>query len=73
MCNCNYNQGFAGPRCYVRNAQSCAPRSSKRHTYIRHQIPTPIIGWCGKHTHPNLFTFKTNGSYAGRYRNNCNI
>lgn len=37
-------------------------------TYKRIGSKTPIISWAGRHTHPSLFMYKTNGSYAGRNR-----
>lgn len=46
----------------------CGSGQSGRNTYVRRTNQMPQIGWCGRHQHITPFSFKTNGSYAGRNR-----
>lgn len=39
-----------------------------KHVYFRHPNPMPQSGWHGRHTKPSIFSYKSDGSYAGRNR-----
>lgn len=53
------------PNCYysVYTNQSI----SRRGRYLRHPRPLIHSGWHVRAEKPNLFSYITNGSYAGRY------
>ena len=54
-CNCGYNPGFSGTRCYIRSVPGCAPRSTRRNTYTRSKNQTPIYKNICKCMHLHIF------------------
>lgn len=60
MCDCGYR---------YRIPITCIPRFGK-YTYTKFPNRTPTINWHSKTERPSQFVFRTNGSYAGRHKQN---
>jgi len=64
-CKCSF-----GPS--AQNARfSCRSPGNGGYRYIRHKNKMPTATWHVRAQRPTLFSYKTDGSYAGRNRGMC--